>query len=150
MDWLVLCTVYLVITKFVVRKSHFANSTVKDWVGLINAGNFSGLKTHVKSYFLEHYKDAEKVTGNEKKVKKYLSNFNKVEELMKNVKLRDELKNFQSPVTGKEIMETFKLKPGKKVGMIKKMIEEAILDAEIENTHEDAFAYMMKNKDSFK
>jgi uncharacterized protein with ParB-like and HNH nuclease domain len=69
-DWLVLCTVYLVITNFVVRKSHFANSTVKDWVGLINAGNFPALRAHVKSYFLEHYTDAKKVTGNEKKVKK--------------------------------------------------------------------------------
>jgi len=39
------------------------------------------------------------------------------------------------------------LKPCKKIGDIKKMIEEAILDGAIENNREDAFNYMMKIKD---
>ena len=68
---------------------------------------------------------------------------------MKNVKLRDELRNFQSPVDGIEIMKVLKIKPGKVVGDIKKQIEEAILDGKIANTYDDAFQYMMKIKDQF-
>ena len=51
---------------------------------------------------------------------------------MKDVKLRDEMRAFQSPVRGEEIMEIFKLKPGRDVGKIKEAIEEVILDGEIE------------------
>ena len=90
---------------------------------------------------------ADITTKNEKKVEKYIANFDRVEKTMQNVKLRDELRNFQSPVDGKEIMETLKLKPGKDIGKIKKEIEKAILNNEIENTYEEAFKYMMKIKD---
>ena len=66
---------------------------------------------------------------------------------MQDVKLRDELKNFQSPVRGKEIMEALNIKPGRLVGKIKKEIEEAILDGKIENDYKQAFEYMNKIKD---
>ena len=92
---------------------------------------------------------ADITTKNKTKVEKYIGNFNHVEELMKNVKLRDELRNFQSPVDGIEIMKVLKLKPGKVVGNIKKQIEEAILDGKIANTYDDAFQYMMTIKDQF-
>ena len=78
------------------------------------------------------------------KSKKYLKNFDRVEHLMQNVKLRDEMRAFQSPVTGEVIMKTFNLEPGKKVGDIKKEIENAILDGKIPNEFEAAFDFMMK------
>ncbi len=90
---------------------------------------------------------ADITTKNERKIEKYIANFDRVEESMKNVKLRDELRNFQSPVSGKEIMEKLNLKPGKDVGKIKKEIERAILDGEIGNNYEESFSYMMKIKD---
>ena len=65
---------------------------------------------------------------------------------MQDVKLRDEMKAFQSPVRGEEIMQTFKLKPGRQVGQIKKAIEEAILDGEIPNEYEAAHEFMLKMK----
>ena len=89
---------------------------------------------------------ADITTKNQKKVSKYMGNFEKVEDLMQDVKLRDEMKAFQSPVRGKEIMETFKLKPGRQVGQIKKAIEEAILDGEIPNEYEAAHEFMLKMK----
>ena len=73
-----------------------------------------------------------------------MGNFVRVEMLMKDVKLRDEMRVFQSPVRGEEIMEVFKLKPGRDVGKIKEAIEEAILDGEIENEYEAAYKFMMK------
>lgn len=90
---------------------------------------------------------ADITTKNPNKVKKYLKNFDRVEKLVSNVQLRDELRSFQSPVRGEEIMKTLKLKPGREIGQIKSAIEEAILDGEIENNYESAFDYMMKNKE---
>ena len=87
---------------------------------------------------------ADITTKNKHKIKKYLNNFARVEELVKNVRLRDELRAFQSPVRGKEIMEKFNLKPGKDVGKIKKAIENAILDGEIENDYDQAWEFMLK------
>jgi len=87
---------------------------------------------------------ADITTKNKHKIKKYLNNFARVEELVKNVRLRDELRAFQSPVRGKEIMDKFNLKPGKDVGRIKKAIEDAILDGEIDNDYNQAWEFMMK------
>jgi hypothetical protein len=90
---------------------------------------------------------ADITTKNPKKVSKYMGNFERVETLMQDVKLRDEMRAFQSPVRGEEIMEFFKLKPGRDVGKIKEAIEEAILDGEIENEYDAAYGFMIKNKD---
>ena len=90
---------------------------------------------------------ADITTKNTKKVKKYLKNFDHVEKLVGNVQLRDELRAFQSPVRGEEIMNALGLKPGPEIGDIKSAIEEAILDGEIENNYESAFDYMMKVKE---
>ncbi len=87
---------------------------------------------------------ADITTKDPKRVKKYMGNFERVETLMQDVKLRDEMRKFQSPVRGEEIMEIFKLKPGRQVGEIKEAIEEAILDGEIENDYEAAYKFMME------
>ena len=92
---------------------------------------------------------ADITTKNPTKIKKYMSNFERVEKLMQDVKIKDEMKAFKSPVDGKEIMETFSLNEGKIVGLIKKEIEEAILDDKIPNTYKDAFNYMLKIKSDF-
>ena len=92
---------------------------------------------------------ADITTKNQYKIKKYMNNFERVDMLMKNVKMKDEMKAFQSPVNGKEIMKNLSLTEGKIVGQIKKAIENAILDEEISNTYDDAYNYMMKIKDNF-
>jgi len=92
---------------------------------------------------------ADITTKNPIKIKKYMGNFERVEKLMKDVKIKDEMKAFKSPVDGMEIMETFSLKEGKIVGLIKKEIEDAILDEKISNNYEDAFKYMLKIKDKY-
>ena len=92
---------------------------------------------------------ADITTKNPIKINKYMNNFERVEKLMKNVKMKDEMKAFKSPVDGKKIMETLSLSEGKVVGEIKKKIEDAILDETIPNTYDDAFNYMLKIKDNF-
>ncbi len=90
---------------------------------------------------------ADITTKNPIKVKKYMGNFEKVEKLMQDVKLRDEMRAFQSPIKGEEIMKIFDLKPGKVVGQFKNAIEEAILDGKIPNEYDASYDYMLKIKD---
>ena len=90
---------------------------------------------------------ADITTKNPRKVQKYLNNFEKVEELIKDVKLKDEMEKFQSPVRGEIIMNDLGLTPGPEVGQIKTAIEEAILDGIIPNEYEAAYGFMLEIKD---
>lgn len=83
------------------------------------------------------------------KVEKYLGNYERVMQKVRDVKERDKLREFQSPVRGEEIMQICNLKPSRKVGEIKTAIEEAILDGKIGNNYEEAYKYLMEIKDQF-
>ena len=85
---------------------------------------------------------ADMTTRFAEKIALYKSNLNKVQQLVKEVEERDELRNWQPPITGEIIMETFHLQPCKEVGVIKNQIREAILDGKIKNDYSEAFAYM--------
>lgn len=83
-----------------------------------------------------------------KKIKQYLKNYDVVIEKIKDVREKDKLREFQSPLKGEEIMEICGLKPSKKVGMIKRAIEDAILDGIIPNDIEAARNYLFKLKEN--
>ena len=90
---------------------------------------------------------ADITSKNPDKVKRFLTNFEIVEKKVTDVQEKDKLRNFQSPVRGEEIMEVCNLKPSREVGVIKKKIEDAILDGEIPNEYEAAREYLFKIKD---
>ncbi len=92
---------------------------------------------------------ADITSKNPTKVSMYLQNYNNVMKKVIDVKEKDELSAFQSPVKGETIMEVCNLKPSKKVGEIKKAIEDAILDCKIGNNYEEAYEYLIKIKDDF-
>ncbi|MCB0854457.1 MAG: HD domain-containing protein [Bacteroidetes bacterium] len=76
------------------------------------------------------------------KVKRFKNNYVQLEARIREVEERDNLRNWQPPVTGDMIMEAFGLKPGRIIGQIKTEIREAILDGLIPNDPERAIAYM--------
>jgi poly(A) polymerase len=90
---------------------------------------------------------ADITSGNEKLVAQHLANFDMVAQRMQEVEESDQLRQFQPPVRGQEIMEVLGLAPGPLVGRIKTAIEEAILNGVIANEHDAAFQYMMQIKD---
>lgn len=92
---------------------------------------------------------ADITSKNETKVEKYQSNFDYVEQRIKEVEKKDHIRNWKNPLTGDEIMKALNIKPSKTVGNVKDAVKEAILNGEIPNNHDAAFEYMMKNKDQF-
>ena len=85
---------------------------------------------------------ADITTKNPKNISKYLGNFDRVEKRIKEVIEIDQLKAFQSPVRGDEIMQIFDLAPGKEVGKIKRIVEDAIINGEIKNDYSSAISFL--------
>ncbi|WGH26343.1 MAG: CCA tRNA nucleotidyltransferase [Candidatus Bostrichicola ureolyticus] len=88
--------------------------------------------------------EADITTKNLSKKQQYKSNFNLVSTKLKQIEKKDKIRNWQPPISGECIMNTFNLKPCKQVGIIKNAIKEAILEGEINNDKNDAYILMLK------
>jgi putative nucleotidyltransferase with HDIG domain len=87
---------------------------------------------------------ADITSKNGDKVKRYLRNFDLVEEKLKEVEASDSIRNFQPVITGEMIMQVFDIGPGKEIGLIKIAVREAILEGSIRNDFESGWPLMVK------
>ncbi|KMQ71068.1 CCA tRNA nucleotidyltransferase [Chryseobacterium koreense] len=87
---------------------------------------------------------ADITTKNAGKQEKFKKNFEVVAQKIKEVEEKDQIRNFQPPISGEEIMEMFKIKPGREIGILKEKVKEAILEGEIANDKNEAKAFVIK------
>ena len=88
--------------------------------------------------------EADITSRNAEKKQRFRDNFQLVRQKLVDLEERDRIRNFQPPVSGEEIMQTFNLSPCPEVGAIKMAIKDAILDGHIPNEHDAAYRFMMK------
>ena len=87
---------------------------------------------------------ADITTKNASKQEKFKKNFEYVAKKIKEVEEKDQVRNFQPPISGEEIMEMFSLKPGREIGILKEKVKEAILEGIIANDKDEARNFVIK------
>ena len=88
--------------------------------------------------------EADITSKNKKKVQRYLDNFQMVRERCAEVEEKDQIRYWQPPIDGNQIMKLFNLKPSREVGILKDALKDAILDGDVANNYDSAYKFILK------
>ena len=86
---------------------------------------------------------ADITSKNEKKKERYLRNYELLIHKLAEVEQKDQVRNFQPPITGQDVMTAFVIEPCKLIGDIKIVIKDAVLDGVIQNDRAQAWQLML-------
>lgn len=92
---------------------------------------------------------ADITSKNERRVQKYLNNFDRVEKKIAEVEKKDKIRNWKNPISGEEVMKVLGVKPGPVIGQVKDRIKDAIMDGDIPNDYEAAYQYLLSIKNEY-
>ncbi|MBK9283426.1 MAG: HD domain-containing protein [Sphingobacteriaceae bacterium] len=81
-------------------------------------------------------------TKNPNKVKRYMQNFEIVKNKLVELEEKDRIRNWQPIIKGEEIMKLYNLEAGRIVGVLKNALKDAVLDGLIQNTYDEAKAFL--------
>lgn len=87
--------------------------------------------------------EADITSKKEEKKKRFRDNYQLVRQKLVELEEKDRIRNFQPPVSGLDIMETFGIGPCHEIGVIKDAIKDAILDGTIPNDRDAAWQMML-------
>lgn len=90
---------------------------------------------------------ADVTSKNARRARTYLAGFDRVEARMAEVEARDHLRNWQPPVSGDEMQRRLGLPEGVAVGILKAWLREAVLDGDVPNEHDAAWAWIEARRD---
>lgn len=88
--------------------------------------------------------EADITSKNPAKVRRQLEGFARLRERMDQIKDADKLRNWTNPVDGNEIMDHFKIPPGRKIAVLKDAVKEAIMEGKIAYDHDAAWHYLLE------
>ena len=88
--------------------------------------------------------EADITSKNPAKVRRQLEGFARLRERMDQIKDADKLRNWTNPVDGNEIMDHFKIPPGRKIAVLKDAVKEAIMEGKIAYDHDAAWQYLLE------
>ena len=93
--------------------------------------------------------NADITSKNPAKVARIRSNFELVKQKLVAVEEKDRIRNFKNPITGEYVMAVYGIPPCDKIGKLKEVVKEAILEGLIGNNFEEADAYMRQRAPEF-
>ncbi|WGH26029.1 MAG: HD domain-containing protein [Candidatus Shikimatogenerans bostrichidophilus] len=116
-------------------KKNVKISTIKKFILEIGSKNIEDLILLCNSDITTKYKKKKK-----KLIKKVELLLNKIKKIQK----IDKINNIKLPINGNDIIRIFKIKPCKKIGIIKKYIINSIIKGKINNDYKSVYKLMIK------
>ena len=88
--------------------------------------------------------NADMTTSHEDKRQRFRDNYELLKQRMIQIEESDKIRNFKMVFTGDDICKVFDLPPCRRVGELKEILKEAILDGKVKNTYDESLQFLLE------